>query len=43
MRIPLGIHFLSDMLCGAALGMSMVLASQRLPIPRAAFQILYSE
>ena len=40
MRIPLGIHFLSDMLCGAALGMSMVLASQRLPIPRAAFQIL---
>jgi membrane-associated phospholipid phosphatase len=40
MRIPMGIHFLSDILCGAALGLAMVLASQRLPIPRVAFQIL---
>jgi undecaprenyl-diphosphatase len=39
-RIPMGIHFFSDVLCGAALGVSMVLASQRLPIPRVSFQIL---
>jgi undecaprenyl-diphosphatase len=40
MRIPMGIHFFSDILCGAALGALMVLASQRLPIPRVAFKIL---
>jgi membrane-associated phospholipid phosphatase len=40
MRIPMGIHFLSDILCGAALGVPMVLASQRLPIPRFAFKTL---
>ena len=40
MRIPMGIHFLSDIVSGAALGAFIVLASQRLPIPRAAFQIL---
>jgi undecaprenyl-diphosphatase len=39
-RIPLGIHFLSDILCGAALGVSMVLASQRLTIPCVVFRIL---
>jgi undecaprenyl-diphosphatase len=39
-RIPMGIHFFSDVLCGAALGASMVLASQRLPIPHIAYQIL---
>jgi hypothetical protein len=39
-RVPMGIHFLSDILCGAALGVSMVLASQKLAIPRFAFQIL---
>jgi undecaprenyl-diphosphatase len=39
-RILMGIHFLSDILCGAALGVSVVLASQRLPIPCVAFQIL---
>jgi undecaprenyl-diphosphatase len=38
-RIPMGIHFLSDVLCGAAIGTLMVLASQRLPIPRVAFKI----
>jgi membrane-associated phospholipid phosphatase len=38
-RIPMGIHFLSDILCGAAIGTLMVLASQRLPIPRFAFKI----
>src|ERR1700758_2370976 len=38
-RIPMGIHFLSDILCGAAIGTLMVLASQRLPIPQIAFQI----
>jgi undecaprenyl-diphosphatase len=38
-RIPMGIHFLSDILCGAAIGTLMVLASQRLPIPQVAFQI----
>jgi membrane-associated phospholipid phosphatase len=38
-RIPMGIHFLSDILCGAAIGTLMVLASQRLPIPRVAFKI----
>jgi PAP2 superfamily len=38
-RIPTGIHFLSDILCGAAIGTLMVLASQRLPIPQVAFQI----
>lgn len=36
----MGIHFLSDILCGAALGAPMVLASQRLPIPPVAFKIL---
>jgi hypothetical protein len=36
----MGIHFFSDILCGAALGALMVLASQRLPIPRVAFKIL---
>jgi hypothetical protein len=39
-RNTLGIHFLSDIVSGAALGAFIVLASQRLPIPRAAFQIL---
>jgi membrane-associated phospholipid phosphatase len=38
-RIAMGIHFLSDVLCGAAIGTLMVLASQRLPIPRVAFKI----
>jgi membrane-associated phospholipid phosphatase len=38
-RIPMGIHFLSDILCGAVIGTLMVLASQRLPIPHVAFQI----
>ena len=38
-RIPMGIHFLSDILCGAAIGTLMVLASQRLPIPRVAFNL----
>jgi membrane-associated phospholipid phosphatase len=38
-RIPMGIHFLSDILCGAAIGTLMVLASQRLPIPRVAFKL----
>ena len=36
----MGIHFFSDLLCGAALGAPVVLASQRLPIPRVAFEIL---
>jgi hypothetical protein len=35
----MGIHFLSDILCGASIGTLMVLASQRLPIPRVAFKI----
>jgi membrane-associated phospholipid phosphatase len=39
-RVPMGIHFLSDILSGAALGALMVLASQRLPIPRVAFKTL---
>jgi membrane-associated phospholipid phosphatase len=39
MRIPMGIHFLSDILSGAAIGALMVLASQRLPIPPVAFKI----
>jgi undecaprenyl-diphosphatase len=39
-RILMEFHFLSDILCGAALGMLMVLASQRLPIPRVAFKTL---
>jgi membrane-associated phospholipid phosphatase len=39
-RIPMGIHFFSDILCGAVIGASIVLASQRLPIPRVAFKIL---
>jgi undecaprenyl-diphosphatase len=39
-RIPMGFHFLSDILSGAALGALMVLASQRLPIPRVAFKAL---
>jgi hypothetical protein len=38
-RIPMGIHFLSDILCGAAIGILMVLASQRSPIPRVAFKL----
>ena len=39
-RISMGIHFFSDILCGAVIGASIVLASQRLPIPRVAFKIL---
>jgi membrane-associated phospholipid phosphatase len=39
-RIPMGIHFLSDILCGAALGAPIVLASQSFAIPHAAFKIL---
>ena len=35
----MGIHFLLDILCGAAIGTLMVLASQRLPISRVAFKI----
>ena len=35
----MGIHFLSDILSGAAIGALMVLASQRLPIPPVAFKI----
>ena len=38
-RIPMGIHFLSDILCGAAIGTLTVLASQRLPIPRVALNL----
>ena len=38
-RIPMGFHFLSDILCGAAIGTLMVLASQRLPFPKVAYQI----
>ena len=38
-RIPMGIHFLSDILCGAAIGTLLVLASQRSPIPRVAFKL----
>ena len=39
-RIPMGFHFFSDILCGAAIGLLMVLASQILPIPRLAFKAL---
>jgi membrane-associated phospholipid phosphatase len=38
-RIPMGIHFLSDILCGAVIGTLLVLASQRLPIPPFAFKL----
>jgi membrane-associated phospholipid phosphatase len=40
MRIPMGIHFFSDILSGAALAVPIVLASQKLPIPRFGFKIL---
>src|SRR6185437_17033776 len=40
MRIPMGFHFFSDILCGVALGAGLVLASQKLPIRCLAFKIL---
>ena len=40
MRLPLGIHFFSDILSGAAFGTLMVIASQRIPISRVAFRFL---
>ena len=36
----MGFHLFSDILCGAAIGVLMVLASQILPTPRLAFKAL---